>query len=251
MSSPDSCNYDISSLRRCGRAFTGERALVEEALRKLLVDLDIAAKSRVDLYREFLATLYWRVWSTGTEQDVIFATPAAQAHWLTMVENFSCCEAAEVLNISEGELESLLRAYQAENSRDRAKQVLIVEDEFFITHELKSIVRRMGHEIFGTASTKEAALAQCRERKPDLVLADILLKDGTSGLDVCSELSSKFETPAVFITAYREFLKSEAPSEPLFVIDKPYEPAAVVATVRQALYFAEKRAAKAGIEAVH
>jgi CheY-like chemotaxis protein len=70
-----------------------------------------------------------------------------------------------------------------------------------------------------------------------LILADVQLADGSSGLDVVNELLDSFEVPVIFITAYPErFLTGQRP-EPAFLISKPFQPASVAAVVSQALFF--------------
>ena len=91
------------------------------------------------------------------------------------------------------------------------------------------------------------AVTLARTRKPGLILADIQLADGSSGLDAVNELLRTFEVPVVFITAYPErFLTGERP-EPAFLIAKPFQPANVSAVISQALFFqqtARRREAK-------
>jgi DNA-binding LytR/AlgR family response regulator len=73
-----------------------------------------------------------------------------------------------------------------------------------------------------------------------LLLADIQLADGSSGLDAVNEMLTTFEVPVVFITAYPErFLTGERP-EPAFLVAKPYQPATVSAIISQALFFERK-----------
>src|SRR5262249_26750775 len=72
---------------------------------------------------------------------------------------------------------------------------------------------------------------------PGLILADIKLADGSSGLDAVNELLQSFEVPVIFITAYPErFLTGERP-EPAFLIAKPFQPAMLSAVISQALFF--------------
>jgi CheY-like chemotaxis protein len=79
-----------------------------------------------------------------------------------------------------------------------------------------------------------------RGKAPGLILADIQLADGSSGLDAVNELLQSFEAPVIFITAYPErFLTGERP-EPAFLIPKPYQPATVSAVISQALFFDRK-----------
>jgi CheY-like chemotaxis protein len=103
--------------------------------------------------------------------------------------------------------------------------------------DLESLVRNLGHNVIGVARTHSDAVALAKNKKPGLILADIQLADGSSGLDAVNELLKTFEVPVVFITAYPErFLTGERP-EPAFLISKPFQPAMVSAVASQALFF--------------
>ena len=89
----------------------------------------------------------------------------------------------------------------------------------------------------GVARTHSEAVEIAKKKKPGLILADIQLADGSSGLDAVNELLKTFEVPVIFITAYPErFLTGERP-EPAFLIAKPFQPAMVSAIASQALFF--------------
>jgi DNA-binding LytR/AlgR family response regulator len=76
-----------------------------------------------------------------------------------------------------------------------------------------------------------------RTRRPGLILADIQLADGSSGLDAVNDMLNSFEVPVIFVTAYPErFLSGERP-EPAFLVSKPYRQSTVSALVSQALFF--------------
>ena len=91
--------------------------------------------------------------------------------------------------------------------------------------------------VIGIARTRTEATAIARTKPPGLILADIQLADGSSGLEAVNDLLNTFEVPVIFITAYPErFLTGERP-EPAFLVSKPYQPATVSALVSQALFF--------------
>ena len=120
--------------------------------------------------------------------------------------------------------------------------MLIIEDETFIAMELEGLVESLGHRVLGVARTHAEAIALTKKKKPGLILADIQLADGSSGLDAVNELLRSFEVPVIFITAYPErFLTGERP-EPAFLIAKPFQPSTVSAIASQALFF--ERSAK-------
>jgi DNA-binding NtrC family response regulator len=85
----------------------------------------------------------------------------------------------------------------------------------------------------------EAARAAV-ERRPGLILSDIQLADGSSGLDAVNDILGTHEVPVIFITGYPElFLTGQAP-EPAFLITKPFTADSVKAVISQALFFDQK-----------
>ena len=110
-----------------------------------------------------------------------------------------------------------------------------------IAMDLESIVEGLGHRVIGVARTHAEAVRAVDQRKPGLVLADIQLADGSSGLDAVNEMLGSFAVPVIFITAYPDRLLTGERPEPAFLITKPYQPDTVKAIVSQALFF-ERRA---------
>ena len=69
-----------------------------------------------------------------------------------------------------------------------ATSVLIIEDEPIIALDIESMVRELGHEVTGVARTHREAVDMVKARPPGLVLADIQLADGSSGLEAVNEI---------------------------------------------------------------
>ncbi|RTL53592.1 MAG: response regulator [Bradyrhizobiaceae bacterium] len=240
-------------LRRYARALTGNQAsgdaYVAAMLEALLQDqtlLDESKGARAGLFRLF--TQIWNSVSLNDDGDPV--TPAAserrlsnitplarQAFLLLSLEGFSEEEVAFILDTGVGEVRALTDAAGRELAAEIATDVLIIEDETFIAMDLESLVRNLGHNVIGVARTHTDAIALAKTKQPGLILADIQLADGSSGLDAVNELLKTFEVPVVFITAYPErFLTGERP-EPAFLISKPFQPAMVSAVASQALFF--------------
>jgi CheY-like chemotaxis protein len=95
--------------------------------------------------------------------------------------------------------------------------------------------------VKGVARTHSEALKATAKEKPGLVLADIQLADGSSGLDAVNDMLGSFQVPVIFITAYPDRLLTGERPEPAFLITKPYQPDTVKAIISQALFF-ERRA---------
>jgi CheY-like chemotaxis protein len=159
------------------------------------------------------------------------------AFLLSALEGFALEEVASTLDVSVKEAGELISAANAEIAGQIATQVLIIEDEPLIALDLREVVEELGHSVVGVARTHTEALAEIAKVKPGLILADIQLADGSSGLEAVNEILADFSTPVIFITAYPErFLLGEAP-EPAFLIAKPFAVDALKAVISQALFF--------------
>ena len=241
-------------LRRYARALTGSQAsgdaYVAAMLEALLQDpalLEEKHGPRVGLFR-----LFTQIWNSASlnettdkgtapvasEQRLSSLTALArQAFLLLSLEGFSEEEVAHILNTDVAHVRDLADTAGRELAAEIATDVLIIEDETFIAMDLESLVKNLGHNVIGVARTHTDAIALAKSKKPGLILADIQLADGSSGLDAVNELLKTFEVPVVFITAYPErFLTGERP-EPAFLISKPFQPAMVSAVASQALFF--------------
>ena len=81
-------------------------------------------------------------------------------------------------------------------------RILVVEDEKAIQLALSGLLRREGYEV-EVAGTGEDALARLRDTAFDLVITDLALGRGISGMDVLREVKElRAETLVVMITAH-------------------------------------------------
>jgi DNA-directed RNA polymerase specialized sigma24 family protein/CheY-like chemotaxis protein len=244
-------------LRRYARALTGNQAsgdaYVAATLESLIASpkiLESVPNQRVALYK-----LFTKIWnSVGVndkadaiepkltpEQHLTQITPRPrQAFLLVALEGFSEEDAAQILDCDLPTLRGLVEESGRELADEIATDVLIIEDETFIAMDIEALVESLGHRVIGVARTHSEAIALARKKRPGLILADIQLADGSSGLDAVNELLSTFEVPVIFITAYPErFLTGQRP-EPAFLIAKPFQLAVVSAVASQALFFGRK-----------
>ena len=160
-----------------------------------------------------------------------------QAFLLSCLEGFSEEETAAILGVDTEGVRKLVDEAGRELAADMATDILIIEDEPLIAMDLESLVEGLGHNVTGVARTRTEAVKLAATKRPGLILADIQLADGSSGLDAVNDLLKSFEVPVIFITAYPErFLTGERP-EPAFLIAKPFQPANVSAVISQALFF--------------
>ena len=241
-------------LRRYARALTGSQASgdahVRAALQALLEgdeSLTEGVPPRVGLYRLFHA-----IWQSGAEhydeaegnnpkapENRLKALSASKraALLLTAVEAFSPEEAAFIVDESPAEVEAAILDAQKTIDGQLASKVLIIEDEPIIAMDLENLVTELGHKVVAIAATRDEAVSKAKSERPGLVLADINLGEGGSGIDAVNEILSSFDIPVIFITAYPEKLLTGERPEPTYLIAKPFLPETVQATVGQALFF--------------
>lgn len=106
--------------------------------------------------------------------------------------------------------------------------------------DLENLVIGLGHRVTATARTHREAVSAVKVCRPGLVLADIQLADGSSGLDAVHEILGELAVPVIFITAFPERLLTGERPEPTFLISKPFDSDAVRAVISQALFFEMK-----------
>jgi CheY-like chemotaxis protein len=110
-----------------------------------------------------------------------------------------------------------------------------------IAADIEALVRELGHRVTGLAATRAEARAAVAKASPGLVLADIQLADGSSGVDAVKDILAHLDVPVIFITAFPERLLTGERPEPTFLITKPFQPETVKAAIGQALFFHPRR----------
>ena len=146
---------------------------------------------------------------------------------------------AQIMDSTDDEAEALVEHALNDLHDMVSGNVLIIEDEAVIAMDLEAIVSSMGHRVTGVARTEASAVDLGARTVPHLILADIQLADGSSGVDAVKKLLEKHgDRPVIFITAFPERLLTGDRPEPAFLISKPYSEDQVRAAVSQAMFFA-------------
>ena len=234
---------NLPYLRRFARSLAGTQKSGDAYVRSLLEaaqsDRDLVtqmASGRVGLYGAFCKLQ--RSGSVAAIGETKAVPLQRQALLLTTMEDFSPAEAGEILDVSAADVDTLVAEALAVIDGEGAARVLIIEDEPLISMQLEGLVEDLGHEVCGMAATRDQAVALAEAQAPSLVLADIQLADGSSGIDAVDDILGSANVPVVFITAYPERLLTGERSEPAFLVTKPFHEATVRAAISQALFFA-------------
>lgn len=241
-------------LRRFARALTGSQSSGDTYVRTALealaageanIDSDLSPK--IALYRMFLA-----IWSTtgaqletgeavegsNTAKRVSKLTPASrQAFLLQSLEGLSLKDTALVMNVSGEEAGNMIKEAEADIEKELRTNVLIIEDEPIIAADIEGLVMELGHTVDSISATRADAVRNAKTKTPGLVLADVHLADGSSGIDAVDDILGEYDVPVIFITAFPERLLTGDKPEPAYLISKPFEPDNVKAAISQALFF--------------
>ena len=164
-----------------------------------------------------------------------------QALLLTTLEGFSVEQAAEILKVPEATAAELVAEAWSMVNQQMATSILIIEDEPVIALDIAGLVADMGHSVVGVATSQTEAVQIARKGQPGLVLADIDLGVGGSGLTAVKSILQSMSVPVIFVTAYPEKLLTGERPEPAYLIAKPFLPETIQATVGQALFFHPQR----------
>lgn len=243
-------------LRRFSRALTGSQsagdAYVRSALEALVagdttISNDLTPK--LSLFQMFLG-----IWnSTGaqletdpqdsgaTASDKVrrLAPVSRQAFLLSSLEGMTGDEIAKVMNVSDDEAAALLAEAEAEIEKELRTNVLIIEDEPIIAADIEGLVEDLGHTVDTIVATRTEAVKAAAAKKPGIILADVQLADGSSGIDAVADILAEHDIPVIFITAFPERLLTGDKPEPAYLISKPFRPENVKAAISQALFFHE------------
>jgi len=249
-------------LRRYARALTGSQSQGDQyaaaSLEAILSDMSLfdgAQPAKIALFKVFHT-----IWSsTGGALDDAEGglEAAAQRHLgaltqgtrevllLSTIEELSMEEIAVITDSTPDEAKNLLDIAYSEMSKSISGNVMIIEDESIIAMDLEDIIADMGHRATGVARTEEAAIALFEREKPDLILSDIQLADGSSGSDaVMRIIAIAPDIRVIFISAYPVRLLTGEGPEPAFLISKPYTEEQVRSAVSQAMFFSSTETLK-------
>jgi len=247
----------IPYLRRFARALTGTQAggdaYVLATLETVVADsaaLTTCSDPKTALYRLFL-----KVWRTvpvnnhvdqaaftgdeaGAQRNLEAITLRPRiAFLLSALEGFDTSQVAEALDCSADEAASLIDAAGKEIANQIRTDVLIIEDEPFIALDLQALVEEQGHRVVDVARTHREAVEAVQREMPGLILADIQLADGSSGLEAVNQILETVAVPVIFVTAYPERFLTGTPPEPAFLVTKPFNIDSLKAVISQALFF--------------
>jgi len=117
-------------------------------------------------------------------------------------------------------------------------RILVVEDEGIIAEDLRMGLEEMGYDVVAVASTGEDAVREAQERRPDLVLMDVVLHGDMDGIEAAERIHAKLNIPVIYLTAYSDekILERAKIAEPFGYMIKPIRERDLYSTIEVALF---------------
>ena len=115
-------------------------------------------------------------------------------------------------------------------------RVLIAEDDAIIALHIAMLVAELGHEVCATAATAAGAIALAALHNPDVVLMDIRLAQGSSGIDAAREIHAQQALRCIFLSGNLDEPTRTAllPYEPIDFVGKPVLPVVLQRALKKA-----------------
>jgi len=117
-----------------------------------------------------------------------------------------------------------------------ALRVLIIEDEVLIALLLEDVLTEMGHEVCASVRTAAAAIAAAEVCRPDLIISDVHLHDG-SGIEAVATILESGFTPHIFVSG--DVLDRRAFHPAAVILQKPFNDRHLTKAIEAALGSAE------------
>ncbi len=121
-------------------------------------------------------------------------------------------------------------------------KILIVENERLIAGDIKKQLEDLGYDVIGISGNSEDALKKTGEKKPDLILMDIILTGDVDGIETAQQINEIYSVPVIYLTAYYddEILERASSTQPAGYITKPFNSVGLHAAIQMALFKQKK-----------
>ena len=115
------------------------------------------------------------------------------------------------------------------------KLILIVEDELLIAMFNQQIVEEAGHSVIETVTTGIDAIECVKDKKPDLILMDIMLEGEIDGIEAMIEIRKFSDVPVIYVTGNSNVKVKERAKQTNYTdfIVKPVQPEVLTGAIKK------------------
>ena len=111
-------------------------------------------------------------------------------------------------------------------------RIVLVEDEPLIAMLLEDLLTDMGHDVCATEATEARAVSAVIRERPDIMIVDCHLREG-SGIDAVAEILKDGFVPHIFMSG--DNLRGKVLDAAAVVLQKPFFDGELSAAIDQAL----------------
>jgi PAS domain S-box-containing protein len=114
----------------------------------------------------------------------------------------------------------------------------VVEDEYIVGKDVEARLSSLGYDVTAVVGSGEEAVAQVQQRRPHLILMDIMLKGEMDGIAAAERIRALADIPIVFLTAFADLqtLRRAQVTDAFGYLLKPFEERELQITIEMALY---------------
>jgi len=127
-------------------------------------------------------------------------------------------------------------------SPESPAKILIVEDETIVAMEIQDLLEAEGWTVAGVSTSGEDAVGKARDTRPDLVLMDITLRGGMTGIEAAERILDARIIPVLFLTAAADQagIRRVQDRTACGFVSKPFEERGLLSEVRNLLQAARR-----------
>ncbi len=118
------------------------------------------------------------------------------------------------------------------------KNLLIVEDEGVTALEIQNKVEEWGYVVVDVLSSGEEAITVALDKRPDLILMDVVLKEKVNGIEAANIIKNSYDVPIIYLTAFddEKTIEEAKITFPQAYLLKPFNDQELKLTIEIALY---------------
>lgn len=100
---------------------------------------------------------------------------------------------------------------------DQSVKILIIEDDLILTLSLELMLKKLNVKEINKVNTGEKAIEAVELDKPDLMLVDIHLGKGITGIDAVKTIQETYSIPALYITGNSDTYNKQLASDTKYI----------------------------------
>jgi DNA-binding response OmpR family regulator len=120
-----------------------------------------------------------------------------------------------------------------------SQRILVAEDNALIGMLLEQMLTTMGHDVCAVEATENATVVSAARYRPDIVIADVGLREG-SGINAVETILRSQSVAHIFVTGDHDAVRARIPNA--VILEKPFNEAKLAGAIRMVIRVPDARA---------